>query len=132
MICAQVIGNHAAITFAGSQGPALELNVYKPVMISNLLQSATLLGQAAQSFAERCVKGIEANEDRIKELLHGSLMLVTALNPHIGYKNAAKIAMTAHEKGTTLKETAIELGYLTAEQFDEWVVAEDMIGPKTE
>ncbi|GAX16895.1 fumarate hydratase, class II [Fistulifera solaris] len=130
MVCAQVIGNHAAITFAGSQGPALELNVYKPVMISNLLQSATLLGQASESFAVRCISGIEANEGRIKELLHGSLMLVTALNPHIGYKNAAKIAMTAHERGATLKDTAIELGFLTAEQFDEWVVAEDMIGPK--
>ena len=128
MVCAQVMGNHVAISVGGAQGH-FELNVFKPVMVANLLQSARLLGDAADSFALRCVDGIEANHDRIEELLHGSLMLVTALNPHIGYDKASEIAKSAHKNGTTLKQAAIDSGYLTAEQFDEWIVPEDMIGP---
>ena len=128
MVCAQVMGNHVAISVGGAQGH-FELNVFKPVMVANLLQSARLLGDAADSFALRCVDGIEANHDRIEELLHGSLMLVTALNPHIGYDKASEIAKSAHNNGTTLKQAAIDSGYLTAEQFDEWIVPEDMIGP---
>ncbi|GKY91791.1 hypothetical protein MPSEU_000150800 [Mayamaea pseudoterrestris] len=128
MVCAQVMGNHVAISFGGTQGH-FELNVYKPVMASNLLHSCTILGDAAASFAERCVDGIEANSDRIHQLLHGSLMLVTALNPHIGYDKASEIAKKAHKEGTTLKEAAVATGYLTAEQFDDWIVPERMIGP---
>jgi fumarate hydratase, class II len=128
MVCAQVIGNHVTITFSGAQGH-FELNVFKPVMVANLLQSARLIGDAATSFAERCVQGIEANHEKIHSLLHGSLMLVTALNPHIGYDKASKIAKNAHKTGCTLRESAIASGYLTAEQFDEWIVPEDMIGP---
>lgn len=126
MVCAQVIGNDTTITFAGTQGN-FELNVFKPVMAYNFLQSAQLLADACISFNDHCAIGIEANEPRIKELLDKSLMLVTALNTHIGYENAAKIAKTAHKNGTTLKEEAVNLGLLTAEQFDEWVKAEDMI-----
>ena len=129
MVCAQVMGNHVAITMGGATGH-FELNVFKPVMIANLLHSAVLIGDAAGGFAERCVDGIVANEKKIHELLHGSLMLVTALNPHIGYDKASKIAKSAHEKGTTLEEAAVASGYLTAEQFKEWIVPEDMIGPK--
>jgi len=99
-------------------------------MVANLLHSAKLIGDASKSFAERCITGTEANKDRIHELLHGSLMLVTALNPHIGYDNASKIAKDAHKNGTTLKEAAVASGLLTAEQFDEWIVPEQMIGPK--
>eukprot|EP00548_Thalassiothrix_antarctica_P019939 CAMPEP_0194193750 /NCGR_PEP_ID=MMETSP0154-20130528/75205_1 /TAXON_ID=1049557 /ORGANISM="Thalassiothrix antarctica, Strain L6-D1" /LENGTH=579 /DNA_ID=CAMNT_0038918115 /DNA_START=308 /DNA_END=2047 /DNA_ORIENTATION=+ len=128
MVCAQVMGNHVAITVSGMQGH-FELNVFKPVMVANLLQSARLLGDASASFAERCVDGITANHDRIHDLLHGSLMLVTALNPHIGYDKASEIAKNAHKKGTSLKESAIASGYLTAEQFDQWIVPEQMIGP---
>lgn len=126
MVCAQVIGNDTTITFAGTQGN-FELNVFKPVMAYNFLQSAQLLADACISFNDHCAIGIEANEPRIKELLDKSLMLVTALNTHIGYENAAKIAKTAHKNGTTLKEEAVNLELLTAEQFDEWVKAEDMI-----
>lgn len=126
MVCAQVLGNDATISFAGTQGN-YELNVFKPVMAYNFLQSAQLLGDACISFNEHCAVGIEANEPRIKALVDQSLMLVTALNPHIGYENAAKIAKTAHKNGTTLKEEAINLGLLTAEQFDEWVKPEDMV-----
>ena len=126
MVCAQVIGNDTTITFAGTQGN-FELNVFKPVMAYNFLQSAQLLADACISFNDHCAIGIEANEPRIKELLDKSLMLVTALNTHIGYENAAKIAKTAHKNGTTLKEEAVNLGLLTAQQFDEWVKAEDMI-----
>ena len=126
MICAQVLGNDTTISFAGTQGN-FELNVFKPVMAFNFLQSAQLLGDACISFNDHCAIGIEPNFDRIKELLDQSLMLVTALNPHIGYENAAKIAKTAHKNGTTLKEEAINLGLLTAEQFDEWVKPEDMV-----
>lgn len=126
MVCAQVLGNDATITFSGTQGN-FELNVFKPVMAYNFLQSAQLLADACISFNDHCAIGIEANEPRIKELLDKSLMLVTALNTHIGYENAAKIAKTAHKNGTTLKEEAVNLGLLTADQFDEWVKAEDMI-----
>ncbi|WP_332021485.1 class II fumarate hydratase [Kaistella sp.] len=127
MVCAQVLGNDTTISFAGTQGN-YELNVFKPVMAYNFLQSAQLLGDACISFNDHCAVGIEANEPRIKELVDKSLMLVTALNTHIGYENAAKIAKTAHKNGTTLKEEAVNLGLLTAEQFDEWVKPEDMVG----
>lgn len=127
MVCAQVLGNDTTISFAGTQGN-YELNVFKPVMAYNFLQSAQLLGDACISFNDHCAVGIEANEPRIKELVDKSLMLVTALNTHIGYENAAKIAKTAHQNGTTLKEEAVNLGLLTAEQFDEWVKPEDMVG----
>ncbi len=126
MVCAQVLGNDTTISFSGTQGN-YELNVFKPVMAYNFLQSAQLLGDACISFNEHCAVGIEANEPRIKELLDKSLMLVTALNTHIGYENAAKIAKTAHKNGTTLKEEAINLGLLSAEQFDEWVKPEKMV-----
>ncbi|SEG03038.1 fumarase, class II [Halpernia humi] len=127
MVCAQVLGNDVTISFAGTQGN-YELNVFKPVMAYNFLQSAQLLGDACVSFNDHCAVGIEPNLPRIKELVDKSLMLVTALNTHIGYENAAKIAKTAHKNGTTLKEEAINLGLLTAEQFDEWVKPEDMVG----
>ena len=126
MVCAQVLGNDTTISFAGTQGN-FELNVFKPVMAYNFLQSAQLLGDACISFNDHCEVGIEPNEPRIKELVEKSLMLVTALNTHIGYENAAKIAKTAHKNGTTLKEEAVNLGLLTAEQFDEWVKPEDMV-----
>ncbi|MBE2274032.1 MAG: class II fumarate hydratase [Flavobacteriales bacterium] len=126
MVCAQVLGNDTTISFAGTQGN-FELNVFKPVMAFNFLQSAQLLGDACISFNDHCAIGIEPNFERIKELLDKSLMLVTALNPHIGYENAAKIAKTAHKNGTTLKEEAINLGFLSAEQFDEWVKPENMV-----
>ena len=128
MVCAQVMGNHVAITAGGAQGH-FELNVFKPVMIANLLQSATLLGDACICFTNNCVAGIEPNVTRIQDLLHGSLMLVTALNPHIGYDKASEIAKLAHKKGWTLKRAAVETGYLTEAQFDEWIVPESMIGP---
>ena len=127
MVCAQVLGNDTTISFAGTQGN-YELNVFKPVMAYNFLQSAQLLGDACISFNDHCAVGIEANEPRIKELVDKSLMLVTALNTHIGYENAAKIAKTAHQNGTTLKEEAVNLGLLTSEEFDEWVKPEDMVG----
>lgn len=129
MVCAQVMGNHTAISVAGSNGH-FELNVFKPVMIYNLLQSIRLLADSAVSFTERCVEGIEANEKQITKLMENSLMLVTALNRHIGYDNAAKIAKKAHADGTTLKEAAIELELLTEEQFDEWVDPLTMIKPR--
>jgi fumarate hydratase class II len=128
MVAVQVFGNDAAIGFAGSQGN-FELNVFKPVMIHNLLHSIRLIGDACKGFVEFCVNGIELNRSKIDQYLNDSLMLVTALNEHIGYDNAAKIAKTAHKKGQNLKETAIELGLLTAEQFDEWVVPVDMTHP---
>jgi fumarate hydratase class II len=127
MVAAQVIGNDIAITVGGTQGH-FELNVFKPVMAANFLQSARLLGDACVSFNDNCAVGIKVNNERITELLNNSLMLVTALNPKIGYYKAAEIANTAHKNGTTLKEEAINLGYLTAEQYDEWVKPEDMIG----
>ncbi|MDH5604679.1 MAG: class II fumarate hydratase [Cyclobacteriaceae bacterium] len=127
MVCAQVIGNDVAITIGGAQGH-YELNVFKPLMASNVLQSARLLGDACVSFNENCAIGIEPNYKSIKEHVDNSLMLVTALNTKIGYEKAAKIAKTAHEKGTKLREEAINLGYVTAEEFDEWVRPADMIG----
>ncbi|MEO3432876.1 class II fumarate hydratase [Inquilinus sp. CAU 1745] len=129
MVAAQVIGNHTAVTVAGATGH-FELNVFKPVMIYNLLQSIRLLADSARSFADNCVVGIKANRPRIDQLLHESLMLVTALNPHIGYDNAAKAAKKAHAEGTTLKQAALSLGLLTEEQFDEWVRPENMVGPR--
>ncbi|WP_026869471.1 class II fumarate hydratase [Inquilinus limosus] len=128
MVCAQVMGNHVAITISGATGH-FELNVFKPVIIYNLLQSIRLLADACRSFTDNCVVGIEARTERIKQLLHESLMLVTALNPHIGYDNAAKVAKKAHAENTTLKQAAIALGLLTAEQFDQWVRPETMVGP---
>ncbi|WP_053826993.1 class II fumarate hydratase [Lascolabacillus massiliensis] len=128
MVCAQVIGNDVAITVGGMQGH-FELNVFKPLMAANSLQSAQLLGDAARSFDIHCVQGITPNRARIKELLENSLMLVTALNTKIGYYKAAEIANEAHKNGTTLKEEAVRLGYVTAEEFDEWVRPEDMIAP---
>ncbi|MDY0344148.1 MAG: class II fumarate hydratase [Lentimicrobium sp.] len=126
MVCAQVIGNDAAITAGGMQGH-FQLNVFKPVMIYNLLMAARLTGDACVSFNDNCAVGIEANESVIKRNLENSLMLVTALNTHIGYENAAKIAKKAHAEGTTLREAAVELGLLTSEQFDEWVDPAKMI-----
>lgn len=129
MVCSQVVGNHTTISIAGSNGH-FELNVFKPVLIRNLLHSSRLLSDASISFADRCVVGIQANRDRISQLMAQSLMLVTALNPYIGYDNAAKVAKKAHREGTTLKEAAIDLKLLTAEQFEQWVRPEDMLGPK--
>jgi fumarate hydratase class II len=129
MVCAQVMGNAVTVSIAGSNGH-LELNVFKPVIIYNVLQSIRLLGDACRSFTTNCVTGIEANEERIGKLLEESLMLVTALNPHIGYDNAARIAKKAHAEGTTLKEAAVALDLLSAEQFDQWVVPREMIQPK--
>lgn len=129
MVAAQVMGNHVAVTVGGSNGH-FELNVFKPMMVANVLRSIRLIGDSCNAFTSNCVVGIEANRERINKLLHESLMLVTALNPHIGYDKAAKIAKTAHKEGTTLKQSAIKLGYLTEEQFKQWVIPEDMLGPK--
>ena len=128
MVAAQVMGNQTAVSVGGSNGH-FELNVFKPMMVRNVLQSSRLIGDACQSFSENCVRGIKANEERIDKLLNESLMLVTALNPHIGYDKAATIAKTAHKEGTTLKESAIKLGYLTEQQFNEWVKPDKMLGP---
>jgi len=128
MVCAQVMGNNVTVSIGGTQGH-FELNVFKPVMTANLLHSARLIGDACTCFAENCVIGIKPNKDRLNELLHGSLMLVTALNPYIGYDKASTIAKSAHKNGTTLKEAAVASGFLTAEQFDEWINPEKMIGP---
>lgn len=127
MVCAQVMGNDVAVTVGGTQGH-YELNVFKPLMAANILQSAQLLGDACKSFEEHCASGIEPNHEVIKQLLNNSLMLVTALNTKIGYYKAAEIANTAHKNGTTLKEEAINLGYVSAEEYDEWVKPEDMVG----
>ncbi|MEO6895929.1 MAG: class II fumarate hydratase [Caldimonas sp.] len=127
MLCAQVFGNDAAINIAGASGN-FELNVFKPVLIHNFLQSARLLGDGARSFEEHCARGIEPDRERIAELVQRSLMLVTALNPHIGYDKAARIAKEAHRSGSTLREAALASGWLDAEQFDAWVVAADMVG----
>ena len=127
MVCAQVIGNDVAITVGGMQGH-YELNVFKPVMAANFLQSARLLGDACASFNEHCAVGIEPNYTRITELVNNSLMLVTALNTKIGYYKSAEIAQTAHKNGTTLKDEAVRLGYVTAEDFDAWVKPEEMVG----
>jgi fumarate hydratase class II len=127
MVCAQVMGNDVAVTIGGTQGH-YELNVFKPMMAANVIQSAQLIGDACISFDLHCASGIEPNHTRINELLNNSLMLVTALNTKIGYYKAAEIANTAHENGTTLKEEAVRLGYVTEEQYDEWVKPEDMTG----
>ena len=127
MVCAQVMGNDVAIGVGGMQGH-YELNVFKPMMAANILQSARLIGDACVSFKLNCAEGIEPNYDNLKKNLDNSLMLVTALNTKIGYEKAAKIAKTAHQNGTTLKEESVNLGYLTAEEFDEWVRPEDMCG----
>ena len=131
MVAVQVFGNDAAIGFAGSQGN-FELNVFKPVMIHNFLHSVRLIHDACHGFVDYCINGIELNREQIDEYLGDSLMLVTALNQHIGYDNAAKIAKHAHKKGTTLKAAAIELKLLTAEEFDAEVRPERMVGPSTE
>ncbi|MSQ35629.1 MAG: class II fumarate hydratase [Dehalococcoidia bacterium] len=128
MVCAQVMGNDVAVTIGGASGH-FELNVFKPLIVYNTLQSIRLLGDASRSFADHCVAGIVPNIARIEELMRSSLMLVTALAPHIGYDKAAKVAHTAHHEGTTLREAALELGFVTSEQFDEWVRPEDMIHP---
>jgi fumarate hydratase, class II len=127
MVCAQVMGNDVTISVAGTQGH-YELNVFKPVMAANIIQSAQLIGDACVSFTVNCVDGIEPNHKRIDELVNNSLMLVTALNTKIGYYKAAEIANKAHEEGTTLKASALSLGYVTSEEFDAWVKPEDMTG----
>lgn len=127
MVCAQVMGNDVAVTIGGAQGH-YELNVFKPMMAANLLESARLVGDACVSFTDNCADGIEPNYDVIKQLLNNSLMLVTALNTKIGYYKAAEIANTAHQNGTTLKEEAVRLGYVTPEQYDQWVIPSEMTG----
>src|SRR5438067_6471407 len=129
MLCAQVFGNDVAVNIGGASGN-FELNVFKPLIIHNFLQSVRLLADGCRSFNDNCAVGIEPNRERIAKLMRESLMLVTALNPHIGYDKAAKIAKTAHKEGTTLKEAALKLGFVTAEQFDQWVRPEVMVGPK--
>ncbi|KAI8115422.1 hypothetical protein FF38_03066 [Lucilia cuprina] len=129
MVAAQVMGNQVAVTVGGSNGH-FELNVFKPLVVSNVLRSIRLLSDGSRTFTANCVQGIQANTERINKIMNESLMLVTALNPHIGYDKAAKIAKTAHKNGTTLKEEAIKLGYLTEEQFNQWVRPQDMLGPK--
>jgi fumarate hydratase class II len=128
MVCCQVIGNGTTVAVAGSQGH-FELNVYKPVMAYALLQSVRLLADASRSFADNCVTGIKANKERIAHLLEMSLMLVTALTPKIGYDKAALVAKTAHKNGTSLREEAVKLGFVTEKEFDELVRPEKMIGP---
>jgi fumarate hydratase class II len=131
MVCAQVFGNDAAVAFAGSQG-AFQLNVYKPVMLHNVLESTTLIADACRAFNDHCAVGIEPNRQVIEEHLENSLMNVTALNPHIGYEKAAEIAMTAHREGLSLREAAAKLGYVAEEDFDRWVKPEDMTRPLDE
>jgi len=127
MVCAQVMGNDVAVTIGGMSGH-FELNVFKPMMAYNLINSARLLGDVCQSFNNKCAVGIEPNYSVIQDKLEKSLMLVTALNPHIGYENAAKIAKKAHKEGTTLREAALALELMSEAQFAEWVRPEDMIG----
>lgn len=129
MVCAQVMGNNTTVSIAGSQGH-FELNVFKPVIIFNTLQSIRLLSDACSSFTDKCVVGIKANEDQIAELMGRSLMLVTALAPHIGYDNATTIAKTAHKNCTTLKEEAVKLGFVSEEDYDTLVRPEKMIAPQ--
>jgi fumarate hydratase class II len=128
MVCAQVFGNDVAVTIGGASGN-FELNVYKPLIISNVLRSIQLLADACDSFEEHCARGIEPDHERIREHLGRSLMLVTGLAPKLGYDKAAEIAKKAHKDGTTLKEAALSLGYLTAEEFDREVRPEKMVGP---
>jgi len=127
MVCAQVIGNDVAASIGGLTGH-FELNVFKPVIAANVLQSARLIGDACVSFNDKCAIGIEPNREVIKKHMENSLMLVTSLNTHIGYEKAAKIAKKAHKENKTLREAAVELGYVTNEQFDQWVRPEDMVG----
>jgi fumarate hydratase class II len=126
MVCAQVVGNDVAVSIGGMSGH-FELNVFKPLIAANVLQSARLLGDACQSFNDHCAAGITPNNDTIQKHLQNSLMLVTALNPHIGYENSAKIAKKAHKENKTLKQAALELGLVTEEQFDLWVDPRKMI-----
>jgi fumarate hydratase, class II len=128
MVAVQVFGNDAAVAFAGSQGN-FQLNVFKPVMLHNVLESADLLADACLSFNDHCARGIEPHEARISQNLEANLMLVTALNPHIGYEKAAKIALTAHRRGLSLRDAALQSGYVTAEQFERWVRPETMTRP---
>jgi fumarate hydratase class II len=128
MVCAQVMGNDVAISIGGASGN-FELNVYKPVIAHGALQSIRLIGDACRSFDEHCARGIEPNRAEIDRKLHGSLMLVTALAPHIGYDKAAKVAKHAHATGTMLRDAAIALGYVSGEDFDRWVRPEDMVAP---
>ena len=128
MVAVQVFGNDLATSFGGSQGN-FELNVYKPVMIHNFLHSSRLLHDAISSFVEFCISGIQLNREQIDKHLKDSLMLVTALNPHIGYDKAAQVAKNAHKKNISLRQSAVELGYLTEEQFDKLVIPEDMTHP---
>lgn len=128
MVCAQVMGNHVAVSIGGSNGH-FELNVFKPLIIRNVLHSIALLGDSCESFNLNCVANMTANREKINEILNESLMLVTALNPHIGYDKAAQIAKTAHKEGTTLKHMAIKLGHVTEAEFDAWVVPANMLGP---
>lgn len=129
MIAAQVMGNNVAVTVGASNGH-FELNCFKPLIVSNVLRSLRLISDGCMSFTNRCVCGIKANEARIEQLRNDSLMLVTALNPHIGYDRSAAIAKHAHHSGCTLKQSAVELGALTEQEFDEWVRPELMLGPK--
>jgi fumarate hydratase class II len=128
MLCLQVMGNHSTISMAGSQGH-FELNVFKPVIAYNILQSIKLLGDGCLSFTSNCIDGVKPNKEKIKELLNSSLMLVTALAPIIGYDNASKIAKTAHKNRTTLKEEAVKLGFITESEYDKIVKPEKMISP---
>jgi fumarate hydratase class II len=129
MVCAQVFGNDVAVNFGGAMGN-FELNVFKPVIIYNVLQSIRLIADACESFTDHCVVGFEANKVSINKHLENSLMLVTALNPHIGYDNSAKVAKKAHKENKTLKQAVVELGLLTEEELDKFVRPENMIGPK--
>merc|ERR1719420_608789 len=129
MVAAQVMGNHVAVTVGGSNGH-FELNVFKPLMVANVLRSIRLLADSSKAFTQNCINGITANVEKINKSLNDSLMLVTALNPHIGYDKAAQIAKTAHKNGTTLKQEAVSLGFLTEAEFDLWVRPENMLGPK--
>jgi fumarate hydratase class II len=128
MVCSQVIGNNVAISVGGATGH-FELNVFKPVMIANLLSSMRLIGDSSRCFTDKCIAGLQPNKERIDQLMHSSLMLVTALNPHIGYDKASQVAKKAHKEGTTLKEAAMALGFLTEEEFTAWVRPETMISP---
>ena len=129
MLCCQVFGNDVAINIGGASGN-FELNVFKPMIVHNFLQSVRLLADGMASFEEHCARGIEANRERISDLMERSLMLVTALAPHIGYDKAAAIAKHAHKKGSTLKEAALELGHVSDADFDRWVKPEEMISPR--
>lgn len=129
MVAAQVMGNQTAVSIGGSNGH-FELNVFKPMIVRNVLQSVRLLGDACKAFSDNCIVGVEANTEKIRQSVNESLMLVTALNPHIGYEKGAAIAKLAHKEGLTLKAASLKLGYLSEAQFDEWVKPEDMLGPK--